>query len=100
MQLWDDILATAVVGTDQRDFKLTAREDELSCLLTQIDNTDREGWLLSTASIVVLYRSAGVAPVADSHALPEVSARDEAMRSSPASGQHCLLYTSPSPRDS
>ena len=94
MQLWDDILATAVVGTDQRDFKLTAREDELSRFLTQIDNTDREGWLLSTASVVVLYRSAGVAPVADSQALPEVSARDEAMRSSPASGQHLAIMLS------
>jgi hypothetical protein len=91
MQIWDDILATAVVGTEQREFKLPAREDELSRLLAQIDTADREGSLLSAASVVALYRSAGVAPMADSPALPEVSAREDANRSSPASGQHLAL---------
>jgi hypothetical protein len=91
MQLWDDIVATAVVGTEQREFKLAAREDELGRLLAQINNTDREGSLLSAASVVALYRSAGAAAPADTHALPEVSARDEASRGSPASGQRLAL---------
>lgn len=92
MQIWDDILATAVVGTEQREFKLTAREDELGRLLAQIDNTDREGSLLSAASVVALYRSAGVvAPPADTHQLPEVCYQEETSRSSSASGQHLAL---------
>src|ERR1044072_6546426 len=88
MQLWDDILATAVIGTEQRELKLATREDELGRLLKQIDNTDREGSMLKAASVVALYRSAGIAPAADTHSLPEASAQDEASRSSAASGQH------------
>jgi uncharacterized protein DUF5691 len=91
MQLWDDILATAVVGTEQRELKLAVREDELGRLLNQLDNTDREGSLLSAASVVALYRSAGAAPPADSHQLPEASAQDEASRASAESGQHLAL---------
>src|ERR1044072_4346737 len=91
MQLWDDILATAVVGTEQREFKLAAREDELARLLAQIDNTDREASLLSAASVVALYRSAGIAAPVDAHQLPEASIPDEASRSSEASGQHLAL---------
>ena len=88
MQTWDDLLATAVVGTDQRELKLAAREGELGQLLAQIGNTDREGSLLSTAAVVALYRSAGAAPAIDTHPAPVVSPHDEAKRGSAASGQH------------
>ena len=91
MQIWEDILATAVVGTEQREFRLAPREDELGSLLAQISNTDRESSLLSAASVVALYRSAGVAPPADAQPLPEACAQDEASRSSLASGQHLGL---------
>src|SRR6185503_6702613 len=91
MQLWDDILATAVVGTEQREFKLAVRDDDLGRLLVQIDNTDREGSLLSAASVVALYRSAGIAAPVDTHQLQEVCYQDEASRSSQASGQHLAL---------
>ena len=91
MQAWDDILATAVVGTEQRELKLAASEDELGCLLAQISNTDREGSLLSAASVVALYRSAGVAPPTDTQPLPEACDKDEKSRGSLASGQHLAL---------
>jgi hypothetical protein len=91
MQTWDDILATAVVGTEQRELNLAARDDELGQLLAQISNTDREGSLLSTAAVVALYRSAGVAPLSDSQPAPEACLPDEAKRASAASGQHLAL---------
>lgn len=91
MQLWDDILATAVVGTEQRELKLAGRCDELGRLIAQIDNNDREGSLLSAASVVALYRNAGAAPPVDSHQLPEVSAQDDANRASAESGQHLAM---------
>src|SRR5688572_2685900 len=91
MQTWDDILATAVVGTEQRELRVAAREDELGSLLAQMSNTDREGLLLSAASIVGLYRSAGVAPPADTQSLPEACDRDDASRVNRASGQHLAL---------
>ena len=88
MQLWNDILATAVVGTEQRELTLATREDELGRLLAQIDRTDRESSLLSVASVVALYRSAGIAPPVDAHPLSEAAAPDEAICGSRASGQH------------
>lgn len=91
MQAWDDILATAVVGTEQREFKLATREDELGRLLGQLSSPDREGSLLSAAAVVALYRSAGTAPPADTQALPEACADDEASRGSVESGRHLTL---------
>ena len=91
MQTWDDILATAVVGTEQRDLRLATREDELGNVLAQIDRTDREGSLLSAASVLALYRSAGVAPPVDAQPSPEVCSHDDATRASEASGQHLAL---------
>lgn len=91
MQTWDDILATAVVGSDQREFKLATREDDLGRLLAQINDSDREGFLLTAASVVSLYRSAGVAPPADTQPAPEVCDLDELSRASAKSGQHLAL---------
>lgn len=88
MQAWDDILATAVVGTDQREFKLAVREDDLGRLLAQVDDKDREGFLLTAASVAALYRSAGAAPPADTQPADEVCAPDEMSRASVRSGQH------------
>ena len=88
MQAWDDILATAVVGTDQRKFKPAAREDDLGRLLAQINDKDREGFLLTAASVIALYRTAGVAPPVDTQPADEVCAPDEMSRASVRSGQH------------
>jgi hypothetical protein len=91
MQTWDEILATAVVGTEQREFKLAASEDELGSLLAQINTTDREASLLSAASVIALYRNAGAAPPTDTQPLPEACDEDEMRRGSSASGQHLAL---------
>jgi len=91
MQSWDDILATAVVGTEQRELKLAARDDELGQLLAQINHTDRESLLLSAAAVVALYRSAGAAPPVDTQPAPEACPPDDAGRGSAASGQHLAL---------
>ena len=91
MQTWDDILATAVVGTEQRELRLPAHEDDLGRVLAQISNTDREVHLLSAASVVGLYRNAGIAPPADSQSLPEACDRDEMSRANRASSQHLAL---------
>lgn len=88
MRTWDDILATAVVGTEQREFKLATGEDELGRLLAQLNQTDREGSLLSVASIVALYRGAGVAPPVDTQSSSNASEQDEASSAGAKSGQH------------
>lgn len=91
MQTWDDILATAVVGTEQREFKLVAREDELGSLLAQINSADREVSLLSAAAVVALYRNAGAAAPVDTQALPEACSEDDVSRGSRATGRHLAM---------
>ena len=91
MQPWQDILATAVVGTDQHELALPSRGDQLGQLLDQITGTDPEGSLLSAASLLVLYRRAGFAPPIDPQVLPDQCANDEAICSSSASGQHLAM---------
>ena len=91
MRTWDELLATAVVGTEQRELTLAASDDEVGQLLAQTHSTDREGSLLSAAAILALYRSAGVAPPSDAQPAPEVCAPDEAERGSAASAQHLAL---------
>jgi hypothetical protein len=92
MQTWDELLATAVVGTEQRELKLAVRDDdELGQLLAHINNADREGSLLTAAAVLALYRSAGVAPPVDTQPAPEACAPDEKQRGSAASGQHLAL---------
>jgi hypothetical protein len=91
MQAWDELLATAVVGTDQRELNLAAGDDELGQLLAQTNNGDREGSLLSAAAVLGLYRSAGVAPPSDTQPAPEACAPDETQRGSAASAQHLAL---------
>ena len=91
MQTWDDILATAVVGTEQREQKFSTREDDLGRLLAQISNSDREVQLLSAASVVGLYRNAGVVPPSDTQPLPEASDQEDSVRCNRASGQHLVL---------
>ena len=91
MQAWDELLATAVVGTEQREANLAARDDELGQLLAQTNNSDREGSLLSAAAVLTLYRSAGVAPPSDAQPAPEACAPDDLPRASAASGQHLAL---------
>src|SRR5687767_1844678 len=91
MQTWDELLATAVVGTEQREFNLAARGDELGQLLAQTNNADREGSLLSACAVLALYRIAGIAPSVVTHPSPAACALDAPQRGSAASGQHLAL---------
>ena len=91
MRTWDDILATAVIGTEQREFNLHSREDELGRLLAQLSNTDREGFLLSAASVVSLYHGAGITAPIDTQPVVEACERDDVSRGSVRLGQHLAL---------
>jgi hypothetical protein len=94
MQTWDNILAAAVIGTEHRQLDIVATESDLQHLLRQLSSTDPETELLSAASIVALYRKAGVTSSTDAHDLPEPAVLEERSRSSHASAQHLALMLS------
>jgi hypothetical protein len=60
---WNDLLATALLGTGQRKSALVAPELEfLNTLKTDTPNQDQEGWLLLASAYAALYRRAGQIP--------------------------------------
>jgi hypothetical protein len=91
MQIWQDILATAVVGTEQQELVPVSPDDEIGRLLAQISNAERESYLLPAASLVALYQRAGFAAASDGQPVPEACEADVAMRGSAAAGQHLAL---------
>lgn len=91
MQTWKDIVTAAVVGTDQQDFVVTRVDDQLGSLLSQLERSDREERLLNAASIVTLFRRAGIMTALDAIELLEVSAEEESNRVNRQAGQHLKL---------
>lgn len=84
MNLWNDIIKTAVIGTERQTLALTASGDALGNALAQLNNDDREGALLNAAATVALYERAGRLPamttqsataLCDAEALPRCNAR-------------------------
>ena len=64
MQLWNDILAAAIVGVERRPFDVPRGDGALGALLARIEPADRAGALLAAAGAVALYRQAGRLPPA------------------------------------
>jgi hypothetical protein len=61
MDLWNDIVTTAALGTERRAFVPSA-DEQLGALLARIDPAEHEGALLAAAAAVALYRRAGRLP--------------------------------------
>jgi hypothetical protein len=64
MNIWNDILTTAIVGLERRPFQMPQSDGALGALLARIDPADREGALLAAAGAVTLYRQGGWLPAA------------------------------------
>jgi hypothetical protein len=62
MNIWNDILTTAIVGVERRPFQIPQGDEALGALLARIDPADREGALLAAAGAVALYRQSGRLP--------------------------------------
>ncbi len=61
-ELWNDLVTTAMLGTERRTFALPAVGGALGDWLGRIDPADGEGALLSMAAVVALARQAGRLP--------------------------------------
>ncbi|NJN47621.1 MAG: hypothetical protein HC808_15355, partial [Candidatus Competibacteraceae bacterium] len=76
MQLWQDLLATALLGTAQQSLTLPGAAGDLGKALKQIDWDNQEQALLSAAGLVALWRRAGQLPCTDQVSLPTVCGAD------------------------
>jgi len=91
MDLWQEIVKTAVVGVERQPLAVKPSTDVLGHLLSQLDQTDREGALLGAAAAAALYERAGRLPVRDSSPLPVPCVEDDLPRCSKLSAQHLKL---------
>ena len=91
MTIWQEILATAVVGTERQELSLPLEKDEIGRVLSGLDVSDREGALLRAAAVVSLYRRSGFRPLADAHSPAEVCEKEETEACSSEASQHLAL---------
>src|SRR5690242_7343876 len=77
MDVWTELIKTAVIGTERQALNLQPASSALAELLARLSNEDREGALLSAAAAVSLYERAGRLPVKDAMPLPATCVADE-----------------------
>ncbi|HAA32180.1 MAG TPA: hypothetical protein DCE56_36380 [Cyanobacteria bacterium UBA8553] len=91
MSLWQEVLTTALVGTQRRSLSLNSPTGQLGDLLSHLNPSDPEGLLLSAAAAISLYQQAGQLPVKDNQPLPDLCPPDELPCCSICAGQHLRL---------
>lgn len=65
MKIWQDLVKTAVIGTQRQQLKIFKQDNQLDEVLSGLDTNDKEGCLLSAAGTIYLYRKAGQLAVVD-----------------------------------
>ncbi|HEY9826592.1 MAG TPA: DUF5691 domain-containing protein [Stenomitos sp.] len=75
-QDWDTLTAAALLGTDRQATLPKITEDALALLLEQLDPTDVEGWLLSSAGLLRSFYQAGQSLPQQTRTLPDPSPTD------------------------
>lgn len=89
--MWQEILKTAIVGTERNALGLSARGDALGDVLAKLDANARETSLLSAAAAVALYERAGQLPARDAQPLPAAAEADDTPCCNARAAQHLSL---------
>ena len=92
--MWQDILKTAIIGTERNALALPARNDALGTVLATLDTNSRESSLLSAAATMALYERAGQVPTKDSQPLPVPAEADDVPCCNARAAQHLSLMLS------
>ncbi len=89
--LWQDVLKVALLGTERHAFTLAHTDTRLDDVLARLDDSEREGALLSAAAAVSLYQRAGWLPARDSQPLPQACEPDDQPECNRRTAQHLSL---------
>ena len=92
--IWQDIVRTALVGTERQPLTLTSSPNPLNELLSHLNNTDPEGKLLSAVAAISLYQRAGQSPITNNQPLLEPCPPDTNLTCSTRAAQHLKLMLS------
>lgn len=91
MNLWQEVVTTALVGTQRRALSLTLPTGQLGDILSDLNSSDPEGALLSAVAAISLYQQAGQLPVKNHQPLPQRCPPDESPCCSTRAGQYLRL---------
>ncbi|HVU11399.1 MAG TPA: DUF5691 domain-containing protein [Phototrophicaceae bacterium] len=85
--MWNELVTTALIGTERRAFTLDELPEALHELAAQLEGQDSERVLLTLAGTLALYRRAGQTPQIDPLPLPDPCPPDALPYCSPRAGQ-------------
>ncbi|MGI2907744.1 DUF5691 domain-containing protein [Tolypothrix sp. VBCCA 56010] len=91
--LWQEVVKTALIGTERHTWKLNVPNHQLSEILSHLDSSDKEGSLLSAAGAFALYQRAGKISF-DKPPKQNKSESEELLDCSLVSRQHLALILS------
>ncbi len=91
MNIWQDLIKTAVVGTQRQELKITPLDNQLGEVLNCLDTNDKEGTLLSAAGTISLYQQAGKLIPMDNKATLETCDLDDLPCCNQLSEQHLAM---------
>jgi hypothetical protein len=77
MNIWQDLVKTAVIGTQRQQLKIVKQDNQLGEVLNSLDTNDKEGCLLSAAGTISLYQKAGQLTAIDSKKTVEICDLDD-----------------------
>jgi len=94
MNLWQDLIKVALLGTERQSLELPSPSGPLGDLLARLDISDQEGALLGAAAVFSLHQRAGQLPLTDNQPLPEPCELDDAPCCNSLAAQHLSLMLS------
>ncbi|MEO1560970.1 MAG: hypothetical protein AAFS12_15540, partial [Cyanobacteria bacterium J06632_19] len=94
MKIWQDLVKTAVVGTQRLELKIPTQDNQLGEVLNHLDTKDKEGCLLSAAGTIYFYQKAGKSTAIDSQKTIETCDLDDLPYCSHTSEQHLGIMLS------
>lgn len=87
-ELWDNLVTTALLGTERRPMAQAQANEALGTALAQFDPNDQERTLLGASALLSLYQQAGMVPTIAQRPKLAPSATDERPMCSARASQH------------
>ena len=94
MNIWQDLVKTAVVGTQRQQLKIITQDNQLGEVLNRLDRNDKEASLLGAAGAIYLYQKAGKLTAIDPKKNDETCDLDDLPFCSQDSEQHLGMILS------
>lgn len=90
-ELWDNLVTTALLGTERRPLAQAQASASLGAALSQFDPNDQEHTLLGVSALLSLYQQAGMVPTTIERPEMRPSASDDRPVCNPRAAQHLTM---------